>query len=96
MKQQKFFILLAVVSLIATMLGAYFKILHHPVADTILTISLLTFAIVWIASIWQLLNSRFNTQRDRILWLLFVLFMPMIGALLFQLMKKNFTQSAAD
>jgi len=96
MKQQKLFITLAVISLISSMLGAYFKILHHAIADTLLTIGVISFAIIWVATLWQLLNSRFNTHRDKILWLLFVLLMPFVGAIVFQLVKKNFIQPAVD
>ena len=96
MKQQKTFIILALISLVTSILGAFLKILHHQAADSVLTISIFSFAIVWIASLWQLLNSRFNTHRDKILWLLFVLLMPFIGAIVFQLVKKNFVQPTAD
>jgi predicted membrane channel-forming protein YqfA (hemolysin III family) len=96
MKQKDIFVTLAVVSFFATMFGAYQKILHRESADRFLTVGLICFAIFWITTLWQLLNSNFNTQRDRILWLLFVLLMPFIGALLFQLMKKNFTKPAVQ
>lgn len=93
MKQKTLIITLAVFSFFATTFGAFQKILHRQNADTFLAIGLICFAVFWITTLWQMLNSTFVTQRDRILWLLFILLMPFVGALLFQLLKNRFTKA---
>ncbi|NJW53221.1 PLDc N-terminal domain-containing protein [Salinimicrobium oceani] len=51
------------------------------------------FLIFWIWALLDLANARFKDVKWKLAWLLIIIFFPLLGSILYLLLKKNFKQS---
>ena len=71
------------------LIGMWFKITHQRYADFTLTIGLLAFGIFYIMTIWDVLTRSYTDRIYKMLRLLLVLFLPLIGSLIYHASIKD-------
>ncbi len=76
----KIYKLSLIISLIITIIGAMFKIMHWPGASVLLTIGLLTSLIYILIALFTIYQTKNKTMIEKLLWLIgFVCFSWIVG-----------------
>lgn len=58
--------------------------------NIIIPILLFTFIILWVWSLLDLVFSTFKKSKWKIAWLLIIIFFPLLGSILYLLLKEEF------
>tara|TARA_R110001592_G_scaffold18399_1_gene76382 strand:- start:932 stop:1159 length:228 start_codon:yes stop_codon:yes gene_type:complete len=62
------------------------------ITDILIPAVILLAIALWVWALVDLSKSRFKSGKDNLLWLLIILFSPIIGSILYFQLKKKFTE----
>ncbi len=76
-------LVLAVLSAVTTMVAAYLKLIHSNSLDTFLTIAVVMYGVLFVFALLDILSSRAYSAKEKVLWIIVVLFGNALGVLLY-------------
>ncbi|MEK8179467.1 hypothetical protein WMW71_03860 [Flavobacterium buctense] len=78
-----------ILSFIATIIGALFKIMHWPGASMLLIIGLLSLAVFVITALYEVYNSKTINSSEKLMWTIGFLCLGSIAGLVYVLIRRK-------
>ena len=77
------------ISIILTLVGAFFKIIHSEGADTWLILCILTYLVFIVSAIYEIRTSKRIDNREKTMWTISFIFMSGLAGLIYLLIGRK-------